>query len=190
MTTQRNNTKTTQRKPAPMRPARVQPQPREKQGRKRSAAAVRALAQSATLDPLEPLTALQPERFETELHAQFDVDVRPLDWQKARMSANDRPHHLTKSNRNALWRQLTESSALQQSIEPLSWARLVVYVRFPTNARREVSNLQPTAKAIVDGIVDAKLLPDDRDECADGPDVRRLWPNGPHRVIVQMWRKV
>jgi hypothetical protein len=141
------------------------------------------------LSPLEEITALLPERWPTELHAQFDIDVRPLDWQKTRISANDRQHFHGKSPHTATWRQLTEASAQLQGIEPLDWARLVVYVRFPDNRRREASNLQPTAKAIVDGIIDAKLLPDDRDEHADGPDMRRLWPNGPHRVIVQMWRR-
>ncbi|UGL61927.1 RusA-like resolvase [Arthrobacter phage EastWest] len=100
-------------------------------------------------------------------------------------------HEMTKASRNALWRQLTEAAARDaDDIVALDWARIVVWVRFPTNQRREVSNLQPTAKAIVDGIVDAGLLPDDRDECCTGPDMRRIWPNGEHRVIVQLWRKL
>lgn len=66
-------------------------------------------------------------------------------------------------------------------------ARIEIWYRFPDNRRREVANLQPTSKAIVDGLVDAGLLPDDQDEHCVGPDNRRLWPNGPHEVLVRVY---
>lgn len=157
-----------------------------------------ATPRTGTLKPLEPLTALQPDRA-VELHAQFDVDVRLIDWQATRMSANDRYPTVKigtrqiqpeKVKRTAAWVAAGEKAVRLSRVEPLPWARIVIFVRFPDNTRREVSNLQPTAKGIVDGFVKAGLLPDDRDECADGPDMRRLYPNGPHRVVVQLWREV
>jgi len=117
---------------------------------------------------------------------EFPVDLGLLpDWRDARISANDRYGHHEKAKRTKAWR---EAAALAGwSGEPLPWARLVVWYRFPDNQRRETSNLQPTSKAIVDGLVDVGVLLDDRDEMADGPDNRREWPNGQHAVTVQVW---
>lgn len=58
-------------------------------------------------------------------------------------------------------------------------ARIWAEFRFPTNHRRDTPNLYPTAKAIVDGLVDAGLLPDDCDGVVEGPFLRRVYPNGP-----------
>ncbi|QWY81949.1 RusA-like resolvase [Arthrobacter phage Sicarius2] len=143
----------------------------------------------STLKPLEELPALQPDPHQLVLHAQFDIDVRALDWQSTRLSANDRLQHYGKNERTQVWKNLAAGAAARANIEPLDWARIVYWVRWPDNVRRETSNLQPAAKAIVDGIVLAGVLKDDRDEIVDGPDPRRIYPNGPHRVVVQLWRK-
>ena len=46
-------------------------------------------------------------------------------------------------------------------------------VRFPDKRRRDVHNLLPhLGKPLVDGIVDAEVLPDDSDEYLIGPDMR------------------
>jgi hypothetical protein len=39
--------------------------------------------------------------------------------------------------------------------------------------RRDVGNLYPSAKALVDGLVDYGLIPDDDDRHLIGPDMRR-----------------
>jgi len=48
---------------------------------------------------------------------------------------------------------------------------IIVYVEYcPTNSiRRDAGNIYPTAKAIVDGIVDAGIIPDDDWHHCDGP---------------------
>jgi hypothetical protein len=119
---------------------------------------------------------------------EIPIDMtRFTDWQESRISANDRYGHFEKAKRTKRWRKAGKLAARDVLPEPLPWARLVVLYRFPDNLRRETSNLQPTSKAIVDGLVDAGVLVDDRDECCDGPDNRRAWPNGPHEVVVQVW---
>jgi hypothetical protein len=47
-----------------------------------------------------------------------------------------------------------------------------------------VGNYYPTAKAILDGLVDAGVLPDDNDDHVTGPDMRRTRPNGPLQVTI------
>lgn len=54
--------------------------------------------------------------------------------------------------------------------------------RFPTNARRDTANYYPTIKALVDGLVTANLLDDDRDGYIEGPLLIRSYPNGPERL--------
>lgn len=104
----------------------------------------------------------------------------------AYINANDRMHHHAKAKLTRGWRKLT-AAMLTTSGEPVpayGRAHITITYRFPTNHRREVSNLQPTSKAIVDGLVDAGLIPDDDDLHVVGPDNRREWPNGTRRVTV------
>ena len=58
------------------------------------------------------------------------------------------------------------------------------YFRFTNNRRRDTGNLYPTIKALVDGFVDAELLPDDCDGTVDGPHLSRQYPNGPVRISI------
>ncbi len=51
-------------------------------------------------------------------------------------------------------------------------AHILAELRFGDNRRRDPHNYYPTLKAIVDGLVDYGLLPDDSHEYLIGPDVR------------------
>ncbi|ALY10499.1 RusA-like resolvase [Arthrobacter phage TaeYoung] len=189
-TTQQNNTQTKQQK---QRRARaVPPTTRSRVSSKVTTAKTgsKLSERHTALRPVEPIpTDLWPDPHALELHATIELDIRALDWLKTRISANDRLEKYAKNTRTQIWRNLAAGAALRAGVEPLTWARIVYWVRWPDNRKRETSNLQPTAKAIVDGLVDAGVLLDDRDEIVDGPDARRIYPNGPHRVIIQLWRK-
>lgn len=50
--------------------------------------------------------------------------------------------------------------------------RLVAWFRFPDARRRDPHNFMPTLKAMVDGFVDAGILPDDDKHHLQGPDPR------------------
>lgn len=100
----------------------------------------------------------------------------------ALINANDRLHHhakarLTKAWREAAWLASTSERRFDQ-------VHITVAIRFPDNRRRDVGNYYPTAKACLDGLVDAGVLPDDNDTHVVGPDMRRDRPNGPLRVTV------
>lgn len=102
------------------------------------------------------------------------------------INANDRLHHHAKAKLTKAWRELVpEAIWVNPRCKPKHQrARVKVSIRFPTNHRRDVGNLYPTAKAILDGLVDAGVLPDDNDKHVIGPDMRREYPNGPSRVTV------
>lgn len=123
-----------------------------------------------------------------DLHATLAIDLRLVRWPKDHLSLNNyhKLHHHERNRRVQLWRQLGAKAA--GNTPPLERARIEVWYRFPDNRRREVSNLQNLSKALVDGIVDAGVLPDDRDENVIGPDNRRDPVNGPHQVVVRIYR--
>lgn len=76
------------------------------------------------------------------------------------------------------WRRIRElreqacEVATLQRAPKLERARLVVTVSLPDRRRRDLHNFTPTIKALVDGLVDAGVLPDDDALHLSGPDWR------------------
>lgn len=110
-----------------------------------------------------------------------------LDPPCALINANQRLHHHERARLTRAWRQLA-TTTINNGWHPHHYthAHITVHIRFPTNHRRDVGNYYPTAKAIVDGCVDAQLITDDNDDVITGPDMRRERPNGPLRVTVHI----
>jgi hypothetical protein len=109
------------------------------------------------------------------------------------VSGNRRIHHMVRANVCAYWRKLAHDAACEaygHADVGETWhqrARIVVTVRFPDKRRRDVTNLYPyVAKPIVDGLIDARVLPDDDDSHVIGPDMRRDPNQGPHRITVEI----
>lgn len=103
------------------------------------------------------------------------------------VSANRRIHWAKRSATSRHWRHLAYVTAWGQRIPAVERAHVVVTVRFPDRRRRDVANLHPLlAKPIVDGLVDAGVLPDDSDDYLIGPDLRRDPERGPLRVVVEI----
>lgn len=124
------------------------------------------------------------------------VELPVTNWQETRISANDRYPTVKlsrgrqiqpeKIRRTKHWRELALVKARGLRLA-LSRGRVEIVYRYPDRTRREVSNLQPTSKAIVDGLVDAGIFPDDKDGVLVGPDNRRDPVNGPHAVTVLIY---
>lgn len=112
----------------------------------------------------------------------FDL-APPADF----INANQRLHHHARAKLTRAWRTAT-AATIDRGWFPDHYrhAHITVAIRFPTNHRRDVGNYYPTAKAIVDGLVDAGVLADDSDTHITGPDMRRDLPNGPARVTVHI----
>lgn len=87
------------------------------------------------------------------------------------LNANDRMHWAAKADKVKVLRTLGFHATLIH--EPLTRAHLVVRVGWPNKRRRDVDNITPTIKALVDGIItDGHLLPGDDDMHLIGPDKR------------------
>lgn len=88
------------------------------------------------------------------------------------LSANDKMHwaarsRLTKQLRQ--WGYLLGREGEGVARLGLRHARVEMEFAYPDRRRRDRSNLAPTVKAIMDGLIDAGLLPDDADRFLDGP---------------------
>jgi hypothetical protein len=109
------------------------------------------------------------------------------------LSGNRRIHHMVRSQVCAYWRKLAHDTAIDAygyADIGCTWhtkARITVTIRFPDLRRRDVSNLYPyVAKPLVDGLIDARILPDDDDLHIIGPDMRRDPERGPHRIVISI----
>jgi crossover junction endodeoxyribonuclease RusA len=88
------------------------------------------------------------------------------------LNANRRQHWAAKAKLTRALREAALVCARRDHVPALDRAHIVVEYRPPDCRRRDVHNLAPSAKACVDGVVDAGVLRDDADEYLIGPDMR------------------
>lgn len=101
----------------------------------------------------------------------WESRILPLTRSKL-ITANDKMHwgvraRLTKQLRQ--WGYLLGREGEGVARLGLTHARVEVEFAYPDRRRRDRSNLAPTVKALMDGLIDAGLLPDDADRFLDGP---------------------
>lgn len=92
--------------------------------------------------------------------------TKPNVW----LNSNMRLHRLQEAKLTALWREAGRLAAA--GLVPVGAAHIVAHVWKPRGGRYDAGNLYPTAKAVVDGIVDAGILEDDSNAFLLGPDMR------------------
>lgn len=107
----------------------------------------------------------------TEQNLVWASRVLPLTRSKL-LTANDKMHwaaraKLTKQLRQ--WGYLLGREGEGVARLGLTHARVEVEFAYPDRRRRDRHNLAPTVKAVMDGLIDAGLLPDDADQFLDGP---------------------
>ena len=95
----------------------------------------------------------------------------PSDWW---MSSNSRMHWAPKARRTDWLRSFARLQAKAQHLDRCRGPVLVTcWVQFPTRGRADPANAYPVVKAIIDGLTDAHIWPDDDSEHVIGPDMRR-----------------
>lgn len=100
------------------------------------------------------------------------VNLGPREW----ITANGRIHWRERARRTRGIRAKTRFLAEQQlrdgTLTRLQRAQAVAVIEMPTSRRSDPGNAAPTVKAIIDGLVDAGVLPDDDRDHLIGPDYR------------------
>lgn len=102
------------------------------------------------------------------------------------MTSNERLHHLKRSDRTRALRNAARIATQVARVPSLERAHITCYLRAKDRRRRDPGNWYPSAKAVVDGIVDAGVLSDDDATRVIGPDMRLgdVLKTGPQLVIV------
>jgi crossover junction endodeoxyribonuclease RusA len=121
---------------------------------------------------------------EPEFHYRLTVPAT-MPW----LTANQRLGWWARARLTARWRQEAAWLARSAKLPALESAYVVVELRFPVLRRRDPGNWSPTAKAIVDGLVDAGVFVDDDAGRVVGPDMR-LGPRSSVPVglaVVHLW---
>lgn len=88
------------------------------------------------------------------------------------LTANDRRKWWAKANLVRQWRALGRKAATDAVLPPLDRVEIKAYVHRARGGRFDPSNWADTAKAVLDGIVDARVIEDDSHEYVIGPDMR------------------
>lgn len=99
----------------------------------------------------------------------------PLDrkGRVAWINANSRHHWAVKAEMTRNWRTTARIAAQNAGLpKGLQRVHITVHVHKTNNRAYDAGNLAPTAKAIVDGLVDYQLIEDDNNEYLTGPDMR------------------
>lgn len=91
------------------------------------------------------------------------------------INLNDRHHRIAEAKLKAAWREAAYYAACAWRAGPSTRrlaGRAIVRVTLPvhTRSRRDPHNWIPTVKAIVDGLTDANLWPDDSEEYVEVRD--------------------
>lgn len=100
------------------------------------------------------------------------------------INSNDRRHRMAEAKLTKAWRQAAWAAC--QNIGPLNWpVQITATIWKPRANRYDPGNLYPTAKACLDGVVDAGLLPDDDHKHVIGPDMRH-GGKGPASLVLKI----
>lgn len=107
-----------------------------------------------------------------------DFTVRvPVVWDHGKpmwLNANQRMHWARRADFTASWRMQTGWRAREAKVPALGPSRVVAELHMVPRRRVRIdpANYAPTAKAAVDGLVDAGIWPDDSSGWVTGPDMR------------------
>ncbi|MFF2571138.1 hypothetical protein [Streptomyces sp. NPDC058084] len=102
------------------------------------------------------------------------------------MTSNERLYHLQRSDRTRALRQAARIATQVARVPHLERAYVTCYLRARDRRRRDPGNWYPSAKAALDGIVDAGVLTDDDATRLLGPDMRLgdVLKTGPQLLLV------
>jgi crossover junction endodeoxyribonuclease RusA len=125
-----------------------------------------------------------PDRGNPPWYYRLEIDLIGKKW----LTANKRQGRWAAARMTKNWREIAAWRA-HRGIGPICIRRahVVCELRFSANRRRDPANWAPTAKAVVDGLVDAGVFPDDDALHVIGPDMRLGPAQRAEQLIVHIW---
>lgn len=101
------------------------------------------------------------------------------------LNANDRDHWRVTRPITAEWRERGNLAATGLQVHRLGiqHATINAYIHRPSLIKSDAGNFYPTVKPIIDGMVEAGLLPDDNDDHLSGPFLHK-GTKGPYAVTI------
>lgn len=133
----------------------------------------------------------------TELPVRLPIYADPPAYYRLEIPAgggwvtlNQRQHWRVKARLTKHYRQLGQVMSLHARLPRLATpAYLIAELRFASAHRRDPHNWVPTAKAVLDGMVDAGVFPDDDHKHVTGPDMRLgpPVPRGKEHLVIHVW---
>ena len=103
------------------------------------------------------------------------------------LNANDRDAHWSRRHQLAAeWRTAAGWTAKAAKIPPMERAHITAVFILPDWRRRDPHNLTITAKACIDGLVDAGVIADDSLRYLDGPDPRARIEAGTRTPTIEL----
>ena len=94
----------------------------------------------------------------------------PADWW---LSANDRMHWAPKGERTRWLRRLGKSVAITSETPTFEATHVAAFIGYLRNGKADPANAAPTVKALIDGMTDAGVWPDDDSTHVLGPTYLR-----------------
>jgi crossover junction endodeoxyribonuclease RusA len=103
------------------------------------------------------------------------------------LNANQRLHWAKRRELTKQWREFGRVFARSNRLPATTeLVQVTAWCRWPRRVRRDPGNWYPTAKAVLDGLTDAGVWPDDDSTHVVGPDMRE-WPHrGPDALIIEI----
>ena len=104
------------------------------------------------------------------------------------INSNDRTHRMAQAKLTKTWRAAAKQAAA--NVAPLTPpVHITAHIWKPRGGRYDPGNLYPTAKALVDGLVDAGIFADDDHKHVIGPDMRHGGIGNPEIILEITERK-
>jgi hypothetical protein len=128
-----------------------------------------------------------PERADPPRHHRLILIKGDLDW----LTDNKRMHWRSRARHVAAWRRYAAMVGGIFLTPMPHGAHVIAELRFADARRRDPNNWNPTAKACIDGLVDAGIFRDDHAGLILGPDMRlgpRVVPQDVG-LILHFWPK-
>lgn len=124
-------------------------------------------------------------------HGWADPDATPileitLDQRQDWINANKRYHWAKRAELTRYWREVANLAARSAVVAPLERAHVTLTFHRADKREFDPSNLAPTSKACLDGLVDAGVVPDDSRRFVVGPDERYGEP-GQRRIVLRVY---